>query len=182
MGRGILSQIFGLLVIAFFVWIGLAPNIDREDGRYDRACSPIDWVGGSVTSLAKMAYEAGVPAAQKYTYQTSRGCEFVLYRMFEEEKWAVCERDINTWKLYLNDLEQEPSNKDYVNSWVDYFEGKRPWVACSESADKLWRPTLARLGYYERYDGITPVVEKVELWPAKDADVLGSGEESTDES
>lgn len=147
LGRGFLSTIFGLSALVWLVYVMLATTIIEEDGRLDRACMPIDFAGNLARSITDAIHPPTVPDVQQYTISLSRGCELALYRLIDDEKVTQCENDVAAFKRYLSDLSKAPEYQTYVDSWVEYFHGKRFWVVCEKHSEE-WRPFLEKGNYY----------------------------------
>ncbi len=86
----LVKELGGLLILAFIVWIFLAP---QPDVRMQRACSPVQWGGNVVTSLAALS----TPAAELYVQtgmdKMTYGCEYSLWRLFYQKQY-------NQYQLY----------------------------------------------------------------------------------
>ena len=149
--RSIFSSFFGFVFIAYLVWLIVAGKVLGEDGRYNRACKPIDIAGNVVVSLSHIWYEDWATEIEDATERSVLGCEYTLYRVFQKEESEKCNKDTDAWKLFLKDIEGKPQYEVYAKKWTEHFSNNRFWVVCEKHSDK-WRPILLKNGYYDRVE------------------------------
>ena len=78
------KEFWGLLFLAFVVWIFLAGNPSQ---RIENACRPIGWTGNAVTSLAALALPSQQENSQKWFNKFEYGCQYMTWRLFYQEAY-----------------------------------------------------------------------------------------------
>lgn len=80
------GTIFFACVMFFFVWVVLAGTPIE---RLDRGCTPVNWAGKAVTSLAALGSAKAESRASATTQKLFFTCRYFWFRQFYADEYAA---------------------------------------------------------------------------------------------
>lgn len=99
-----------ILLIFFVAWVFLA---DNGQGRLERSCEPVQWVGTIFESIVDLTYPEYSYIVDEGVDSTEYSCQYIIWRIFYEEEWLEYEEEQKIEDAELIKEERRKAGKNY---------------------------------------------------------------------
>lgn len=79
--------LIGIPIVVFIFWVFTAATPGGEDGRIQRACAPIQWVGNLTTSTTALSTQKHTETAATWADKLDYGCQYLIWRLFYQKAY-----------------------------------------------------------------------------------------------